>query len=92
MSYTIYFSVTRFNSETFAYVSSRGEEGRFIRKQLVDLMKISANQSRWHIVVTMVTFTAPLYLFLSKYNLSLTSGNIILLSNDLIITFNLSDN
>jgi len=35
MSYTIYFSVTRFKSETFAYVSSQGEEGRFIRKQLI---------------------------------------------------------
>jgi len=60
MSYTIYFSVTRFNSDTFAYMSSQGEEGRFIRKQLiVDLMKTStttANRRRWYIVVTMVTF------------------------------------
>ena len=45
-------SVTRFNSETFAYVSRQGEEARFIRKQLiglVDLMKTSttsANQRR----------------------------------------------
>jgi len=41
MSYTIYFSVTRFSLDTFAYVyvSSWGEEGRFIRKQQVDLMK-----------------------------------------------------
>jgi len=49
MSYTIYSSVTRFNSDTFAYVSSQGKEGRFIRKQLiVDLMKTStsANQRR----------------------------------------------
>jgi len=28
MSYTIYVGVTRFNSDTFAYVSSQGEEGR----------------------------------------------------------------
>jgi len=49
MSYTIYFSVTRFNTDTFAYVSSRGEEGRFIRKQLIGLTKTlttSANQRR----------------------------------------------
>jgi len=33
MSYTIYFSVTRFNSESSAYMSSQGKEGYFIRKQ-----------------------------------------------------------
>ena len=27
MSYTIYFSVTRFNLDTFAYASSQGKEG-----------------------------------------------------------------
>ena len=79
MSYTIYFSVTRFNSETFAYMSSQGEEGRFTRKQLVDLMKTSttsANQRHWYIIITMVTFNALLYLFLSKYNLSLTGATL----------------
>ena len=72
MSYTIYFSVTRFNSDTFAYVSSQGEEGRFIRKQLVvDLMKTSttsANQRRRYSVVTMVTFNALLNLLLSIFD------------------------
>ena len=79
MSYTIYFSVTRFNSDTFAYVSSRGEEGHFMRKQLVDLIKTlttSANQRRRYSIVTMVTFNAPLNLFLSKYNLSLTGATL----------------
>jgi len=36
----------------------------------------SANQRRRYSVVTMVTFNAPLNLFLSKYNLSWTGATL----------------
>ena len=74
MSYTIYFSVTR--RTTFAYVSSQGEEGRKATSGPNKNINNVCNQRRRYSVVTMVTFNAPLNLFLCKYNLSLTGATL----------------